>query len=290
MLSTQQVYSISKAHSEHTGYYFCQAENKHGHLNSAIINLGVLYPPKGTSVSHNHTGDLKEGISVTLTCSSDANPPVKGYTWYRNTGDETNEVGSGETITFTLDTTTAGLYHCEAKNRISSQNSHAVKVSIAGSGWQSMAAIAGGAVAFLIVFIVVLAVLMSRRKKNTTNSTIVSGSTVRNSQGAADNDYVNVNPVTSHPGQSVDSGDQDDVQYASVQFKRSREQEVPVYSTVEETKLHTHHQEQDEVQYAAVNFSRPTAATHTGADTDVYSAVSKPRNKKACGQRTAHQQ
>ncbi|XP_076118409.1 B-cell receptor CD22-like isoform X2 [Alosa pseudoharengus] len=289
MLSTQQVYSISKAHSEHTGYYYCQAENKHGHLNSTIINLDVLHPPKGTLVSHNHTGDLKEGSSVTLSCSSDANPPVESYTWYRNTGDETTEVGSAETITFTLVTTTAGLYHCKAKNRVSSEDSPGLKVSLAGSGWQSMAAIAGGAVAFLIVLIVVLAVLMSR-KKNTTNSTIVSGSTVRNSQGAADNDYVNVNPVTSHPGQSVDSGDQDDVQYASVQFKRSREQEVPVYSTVEEPKLHSHHQEQEEVQYAAVNFSRPTAATHTGADTDVYSAVSKPRNKKACGQRTAHQQ
>ncbi|XP_048104635.1 B-cell receptor CD22-like [Alosa alosa] len=289
-ISAQQVYSISKAHSEHTGYYYCQAKNKHGHSDSTIMHLDVLYPPKGTSASHNHTGDLKEGTSVTLTCSSDANPPVQNYTWYRKTGDKTDNVGSGKTITFTLDTTTAGLYHCKAKNRIASEDSHALKVSLAGSGWQSMAAIAGGAVAFLIVLIVVLAVLMSRRKKNASNSTIVSGSTVRNSQDAADNDYVNVNPATSHPGQSVDSDDQDDVQYASVQFKSSREQEVPIYSTVEEPKLHSQQQVREEVQYAAVNFSRPTAATHTGADTDVYSAVSKPRKKKACRQCTAHQQ
>ncbi|XP_076118404.1 B-cell receptor CD22-like [Alosa pseudoharengus] len=184
--STQQVYSISKALPEHTGYYYCEAKNKHGHSNSTIIHLDVLYPPKGTSLSHNHTGDLEEGTSVTLTCSSDANPPVKNYTWYR----KTDYVGSGKTITFTLDTTTAGLYHCKAKNRVSSEDSTALKVSLAGSGWQSMATIAGGAVAFLIVLIVVLAVLMSRRKKNMTNSTIVSGSTVRNSQD--DVDYENV--------------------------------------------------------------------------------------------------
>ncbi|XP_062378859.1 B-cell receptor CD22-like [Sardina pilchardus] len=294
-ISTKQVYSINRVSAEHTGYYYCQSRNKHGHSNYTVTHLDVLYSPKRTSASHNHTGDLEEGSSVTLTCSSDAKPPVENYTWYRQTGDKTAKVGSAETITFTLTSSTAGLYHCEAKNRIASRNSPALKVSLAGSGWQSLVLTAGGAVTSLIVLIVIIAVLMSRRKKNTTNSSSDFSSTARNSQGAADNDYVNVNPATSEPTQNVDLGNQDDVQYASVQFKRSGVQQVPLNSTAQNPKPHTQQQQQqqqqqqDDVEYAAVNFSRHTAATHAGADSDVYSQVSKPRKKKAQGQRTTHQ-
>ncbi|XP_041959438.1 B-cell receptor CD22-like [Alosa sapidissima] len=116
--------------TEDEGNYSCALQGREDHP-SPPVKLNVLYTPKNTSVSVSPAGDKLEGTSVTLTCSSDANPPVENYRWYRQTGDETTEAGSGETITFTLDTTSAGLYHCEAKNRISSHNSSAVDVSLA---------------------------------------------------------------------------------------------------------------------------------------------------------------
>ncbi|XP_042563255.1 B-cell receptor CD22-like [Clupea harengus] len=154
-IATQQVYSISKSSSEHAGLYYCQAKSVHGATNSTVIRLDVLYPPKGTSVSLNHTGHLVEGSSVTLTCSSDANPPVENYTWYVKTRDTTARLGSGKSITFNLTSTNVGLYHCEANSTIASQNSASVEVSLAaGPRWQSVPSIAGGAVALLAVLIV----------------------------------------------------------------------------------------------------------------------------------------
>ncbi|KAL2086262.1 hypothetical protein ACEWY4_017321 [Coilia grayii] len=128
--AVQQNYSISAVSSEHSGDYYCQAQNKHGNRNSAVIHLNVLYPPKLTGLLKHD--DLQEGL-VTLTCSSDANPPVESYTWYRKTGDKTTRFDSGGTINITLTSTTAGLYHCEAANRLGSQNATAVELSLPGT-------------------------------------------------------------------------------------------------------------------------------------------------------------
>ncbi|XP_076118402.1 B-cell receptor CD22-like [Alosa pseudoharengus] len=213
------------------GNYSCALEGLEDHP-SPPVKLNVMYPPKNTSVSVSPAGHVLEGASVTLTCSSVANPPVESYTWYRQTGDETTEVGSGETITFTLNTTTAGLYHCEATNQIASQNSSAIDVSLAGR--QHVALIAGGAVLLTIALIVVLAVVMSRRERNMLSSTSDSRTRDINTQGSADDIY---------DAQMVDSGDPADAKYASVQFKSSREQHD---STV--------HLQQEEVVYATVHF------------------------------------
>jgi len=35
---------------------------------------------------------------VTLTCRSDANPPVKNYTWYRADGDQETFIGTGQVL------------------------------------------------------------------------------------------------------------------------------------------------------------------------------------------------
>ncbi|XP_070297366.1 uncharacterized protein [Salvelinus sp. IW2-2015] len=47
------------------------------------INSPAVYGPKNTSVSVSPSGGIVEGSSVTLTCSSNANPPVDKYIWYK---------------------------------------------------------------------------------------------------------------------------------------------------------------------------------------------------------------
>ncbi|XP_037620241.1 B-cell receptor CD22-like isoform X2 [Sebastes umbrosus] len=44
-----------------------------------------VYGPKLPSVSVSPSGEIVEGSSVTLTCSSDANPAAR-YTWYKKNG------------------------------------------------------------------------------------------------------------------------------------------------------------------------------------------------------------
>ncbi|KAL7845261.1 hypothetical protein AOLI_G00234530 [Acnodon oligacanthus] len=100
--------------SEDAGSYSCAVRGSQ-HLRSTAHSLRVRYPPKRVSVSISPSGEIVEGSSVTLTCSSDGNPPVKIYTWFKEGG--TSPVGSGHTysiINITADHT--GLYYCVAQN------------------------------------------------------------------------------------------------------------------------------------------------------------------------------
>ncbi|KAL6482217.1 hypothetical protein MHYP_G00102970 [Metynnis hypsauchen] len=78
-------------------------------------HCGTGDPPKSVSVSISPSGEIVECSSVTLTCSSDGNPPVKIYIWFKEGG--TSPVGSRNRysiISITADHT--GLYYCEAQN------------------------------------------------------------------------------------------------------------------------------------------------------------------------------
>ncbi|XP_037399368.1 B-cell receptor CD22-like isoform X1 [Pygocentrus nattereri] len=100
--------------SEDTGSYSCAVGGSQ-HLSSTAHSLRVRYPPKRVSVSICSSGEIVEGSSVTLTCSSDGNPPVNIYTWFKEGG--TSSVGSGHSysiISITADHT--GLYYCVAQN------------------------------------------------------------------------------------------------------------------------------------------------------------------------------
>ncbi|KAJ8245728.1 hypothetical protein COCON_G00235390, partial [Conger conger] len=82
----------------------------------ARLTLKVRYPPKNTSVLVSPSGSVFEGSSVTLTCSSKANPPVQNYTWYRVNGPEMNTVGTGQNLTFNVTECSGSEHYCEAQN------------------------------------------------------------------------------------------------------------------------------------------------------------------------------
>ncbi|XP_036412879.1 titin-like [Colossoma macropomum] len=126
-----KTYSIPNITFEDSGEYTCQSRNDHGERNSTAVHLNVLYPPKSVLVSISPSGGITEGSSVTLTCSSDANPSVRNYTWFKEGG--TSPVGSGQNytiISITADHT--GLYYCEAQNDHGAQRSAGVPVSLKG--------------------------------------------------------------------------------------------------------------------------------------------------------------
>ncbi|KAI4895895.1 hypothetical protein NFI96_014988 [Prochilodus magdalenae] len=72
-------YNIPNIRSEHSGEYTCQSRNEHGERRSIAAQINVQYPPKSVSVSISPPGKTVGGSSVNVTCSSDANPPVKNY-------------------------------------------------------------------------------------------------------------------------------------------------------------------------------------------------------------------
>ncbi|XP_069385897.1 B-cell receptor CD22-like isoform X2 [Paralichthys olivaceus] len=89
--------------------YHCAIEG-HERFPSPTLNA-----PKVPSVSVSPSGEIMEGSSVTLTCSSDANPAAN-YTWYKE--DEDSPRASGQIFTITNITAEhGGNYRCEAQNR-----------------------------------------------------------------------------------------------------------------------------------------------------------------------------
>ncbi|XP_063739737.1 B-cell receptor CD22-like isoform X2 [Eleginops maclovinus] len=81
----------------------------------------AVYAPKLPSVSVSPSAEIEEGSSVTLTCSSDANPAAN-YTWYKENEDSPKASGQNFTIT-DFRAEHSGSYSCEAQNKLGRSNS-----------------------------------------------------------------------------------------------------------------------------------------------------------------------
>ncbi|XP_009293431.4 B-cell receptor CD22-like isoform X2 [Danio rerio] len=154
-----QLQSVS--HSD-AGEYRCAARGKAGErLNSPPVYLSVEYPPRNVSVFINGSAVIVSGDSVTLSCSSDSNPPAVNFTWFKD--NQSSAVGSGQSFS-ALD---SGRYYCEAENKYGSQRSESVSVT---EGVQRSAlltltgVVAGcGGLIFIIIFIIVFICVKRRR-------------------------------------------------------------------------------------------------------------------------------
>ncbi|KAJ8289708.1 hypothetical protein GJAV_G00004370 [Gymnothorax javanicus] len=130
-LGTGQNLTFNVTESSDGEQYYCEAQNKHGMRNSTTVQLSIIYPPKNTSASVSPSGSVFPGHSVTLTCSSKANPPVKNFTWYKVNGAEMNIIGTGQNLTFNVTESSDGeQYFCEAQNKHGMRNSATVQLSI----------------------------------------------------------------------------------------------------------------------------------------------------------------
>ncbi|KAL1005627.1 hypothetical protein UPYG_G00061540 [Umbra pygmaea] len=120
---------LNPVSSMDAGNYSCAVKG-FDDLRSPEETLTVLYRPKNTSVSVSPSGEIVEGSLVTLTCSSDANPPVDNYTWYKK--NETSPKASGQSYNITnIRSEDSGEYYCEAENMFGNQNSTIFMVNVA---------------------------------------------------------------------------------------------------------------------------------------------------------------
>ncbi|XP_030599968.1 B-cell receptor CD22-like [Archocentrus centrarchus] len=116
-----QNFTITDIRPEHSGSYYCVAQNTRGYQNSTLQLTVVADAPKLPSVSVSPSAEIVEGSSVTLTCSSDANPAAN-YTWYKE--DEDSPITSGDNFTITdFRPEHSGSYYCVAQNTRGRQNS-----------------------------------------------------------------------------------------------------------------------------------------------------------------------
>ncbi|XP_033968688.1 myelin-associated glycoprotein-like isoform X9 [Trematomus bernacchii] len=98
-----------------TALYKRQAGNTDLRLEK-FMTLHVLYLPKNTSVSVDPSGPVQDGSSVTLTCTSIANPAAVNFTWFRAAGREEKVMGSERDLTFNVTKLSEDQYYCDALN------------------------------------------------------------------------------------------------------------------------------------------------------------------------------
>ncbi|XP_071060280.1 igLON family member 5-like [Pseudochaenichthys georgianus] len=213
--------------------------------------------PKLPSVSVSPSAEIEEGSSVTLTCSSDANPAAN-YTWYKE--DEDSPKASGQIFTITdFRAEHSGSYSCGAQNKLGRSNSTFHLSVVAGS--QKL-------LSFVTIPVVLLAVialsvfLWIRRKRASRDSS--------EPEERADNRR---ECVPDQPEQ------QEDLQYASVHFSNNRAD--PLYSNMRAARPLGHTEQQEVPEYAAVKFSSAAPRTR-GQDPEedpaaLYSTVNKSR-------------
>ncbi|XP_076136572.1 B-cell receptor CD22-like, partial [Alosa pseudoharengus] len=179
---------LNPVSSEDAGSYSCSVRG-HESLSSTAVFLNVRHRPTHVSVSISPSDGIKEGTSVTLTCSSDANPPVHTYAWYMKSGAESLVRGKGESISFNVTSDTSGLYYCEAQNEVGSQNSNGVAVppKVLQQGFGMFMAVTSGIIIAVILVLVSAGCKMAR--KNTTTREDVHSD-------AHDDTYTALNPKT----------------------------------------------------------------------------------------------
>ncbi|KAI4885588.1 hypothetical protein NFI96_007814 [Prochilodus magdalenae] len=224
-----ETYNIPNIRSEDSGEYTCQSRNEHGERRSAAVQINVQYPPKSVSVSI--SGEIVEGSSVTLTCSSDANPPVKNYTWFKEGG--ASPVGSGHSYSITSITAEhTGLYYCVAQNEHGAQNG-TVMVTVKTQSLSAVWIAVGGGSSLLLLLTVFICICRTKKRSaasdpretqqddvlytNVTPSGFTPVQPAASGSGAADNLYCTVG---THSDEVTSTDQQGELLYASVAFHR----------------------------------------------------------------------
>ncbi|XP_047659021.1 B-cell receptor CD22-like [Tachysurus fulvidraco] len=169
IISSSNPLHLPSVSQRDAGSYRCSVQGQS--YPSRAVTLDVQYPPKRVSVSISPSGEIVEGSSVTLTCSSDANPPVQSYTWYKV--NESSPVGSGQSYSFTLNSSSSERFYCVAENKYGSQRAPAVGLTLNEGKRVLLFVVLGVTFGCSLVIVVVL---FMRRKRTRGSAYIVESS------------------------------------------------------------------------------------------------------------------
>ncbi|XP_029988042.1 B-cell receptor CD22-like [Sphaeramia orbicularis] len=98
-------------------------------LGSEMFSSPPVFAPTVPSVSFSPSGEIIEGRSVTLTCTSDANPPVTKYTWYKRGKNRLQSRGQQFVLSF-INSSDSGSYSCVAENSLGLKMSEYVYIDV----------------------------------------------------------------------------------------------------------------------------------------------------------------
>ncbi|XP_042610835.1 B-cell receptor CD22-like isoform X1 [Cyprinus carpio] len=105
----------------------CRPANSEDSCQMRNFTLSVEYAPKETKATVS-SEDVKEGDSVTLSCSSAGGPDVS-FTWFKKEKTEKAQQMSNLTL-ISVKPEDSGEYYCEAKNKHGAKESNIIKIDV----------------------------------------------------------------------------------------------------------------------------------------------------------------
>ncbi|KAG1955871.1 hypothetical protein F2P79_007850 [Pimephales promelas] len=254
IVGSGRIFSISNISSDHSGEYKCRSRNTHGEKDSDAVMLNVMYPPQSISVLINGSGVIVEGDSVTLKCISDSNPPAVNFSWFKE--NETSAVGSGQSFSISsFNSSFSGRFYCEAQNKYGSGRSASVSLTVNGSAGSAVSGIVAGC-GGLIFIIIIIIIMFIKKKRRDGGAQVIRQNQEDHVDRSAETPSTNDEPVYSlvsaNPREDLyakipakkpersgrkhtetDSGDVNEVQYASVYHFKNKHMKTEEYDCIE---------------------------------------------------------
>uniref|UniRef100_A0A7N9CDG1 Fc receptor like 5 n=1 Tax=Macaca fascicularis TaxID=9541 RepID=A0A7N9CDG1_MACFA len=120
--------------TEHSGNYYCTADNGHGAKPSEAVSLSVTVPVSRPVLTLSSAKDLiSEGAKLTLHCEAQRGSLPIVYQFHHENaslGNRSAHSAGGVAISFSLTADHSGNYYCTANNGFGPQRSEAVSLSI----------------------------------------------------------------------------------------------------------------------------------------------------------------
>ncbi|KAK2084476.1 Fc receptor-like protein 5 [Saguinus oedipus] len=125
---------------EHSGNYYCTADNGRGPERSKAVRLSVTVPVSRPVLTFGSLEDLNfEGATATLHCEAQRGSLPILYQFYHEDvilGRRSAHYTGGVAITFSLTAEHSGNYYCTADNGRGPQRSEAMKLFITGQSFK----------------------------------------------------------------------------------------------------------------------------------------------------------
>ncbi|KAM7420326.1 hypothetical protein PAMA_014849 [Pampus argenteus] len=121
---------INRFDLQHVGAYTCRPIPPQN-VQSPSLSLALGHAPQSTSIAVYPVGEVSEGGSVTLTCSSEAAPPVESFAWFKDM--ESGSIPDSfrpQLHLPRLKYTDRGEYFCVARNSLGTDRSKPLLLNV----------------------------------------------------------------------------------------------------------------------------------------------------------------
>ncbi|XP_072526992.1 B-cell receptor CD22-like, partial [Salminus brasiliensis] len=151
--------------------------------------------PRNTRAVLLPSGERVEGESVTLSCSSDADPPVLSYSWFKQRAAADTPLTTGQNYSITnISSQHSGLYYCTAHNQLGHHSSTPVHLDVKAELLEQRAvwgAVWGAVGVVPVLLLSLTAVLCIKRRRGAKRDTHI-----QKTPNPADPTYTALNPTT----------------------------------------------------------------------------------------------